>query len=339
MTSFANREPTSNILALSGGVGGAKLVLGLSKVVPADCLTAVANTGDDFEHLGFSISPDIDTLMYTLAGLANSETGWGRRGESWSFMSALEEIGGETWFRLGDKDLAIHTERTRRLHAGERLSEITHDLCQRLGVGIEVVPMSDSRVRTTVQTSDGPLAFQHYFVRERCTPAVAGFNFDGAAEARPAPAFMAALTSYDLAAIVICPSNPFISIDPILAVPGVRQALIESRAPVVAVSPVVNGRAIKGPTTKMMEELGLETSALSIARHYGDILDGFVIDRSDGALAAEVSRLSFAVEVADTIMTGLDDKIRLARFVLKFAESLRSPPDSQEGQANARQRA
>ena len=339
MTSSARPRSAAKLLALSGGVGGAKLILGLSEIVPAEDLTVVVNTGDDFEHMGFSISPDIDTVIYTLAGLANPETGWGRAEETWSFMTTLDEIGGETWFRLGDKDLAIHTERTRRLRGGESLSEITSDLCHRLGVEVGVVPMTDDPVRTMVETTDTPLAFQHYFVRERCAPEVVGFEFVGAATAKPAPALINALASPDLAAIIICPSNPFISIDPVLAVPGVRECLVKSHAPVVAVSPVVGGRAIKGPTTKMMEELGLELSALSIAQHYGDILDGFVIDQTDGGLAHEVGQLGIAVEIADTIMTDLDDKIRLAKTVIEFAESLCKRPDNQEGQIYARQRA
>ena len=222
MTSSAS----ASYVALSGGVGGAKLALGLCDVLEDPSrLTVVANTGDDFEHLGLKVCPDLDTLTYTLSGLANEETGWGRAGESGAFMEALGALGGETWFFLGDKDLAIHVERTRRLQAGESLSAVTAALCARLGVPARIVPMSDDPVPTVVETPEGPLAFQHYFVRERCRPAVLGFRYEGAERARPCAAFVDALAAPDLGAVVVCPSNPYISIDPILAVPGVRAAL------------------------------------------------------------------------------------------------------------------
>ena len=213
------------VVALSGGVGGAKLALGLSRVLPADELLIVANTGDDFEHLGLCISPDIDTVMYTLAGLANREVGWGRHDETWSFMDTLASVGGETWFRLGDRDLAVHVERTRRLRGGEALSAITEDFCRRLGVAPRVLPMSDDPVRTRVRIDEGWIDFQDYFVHRRCEPAVHELAFHGAESAQAHPDFLAALTDARLTAVVICPSNPFISIEPILAVPGVRAAL------------------------------------------------------------------------------------------------------------------
>jgi LPPG:FO 2-phospho-L-lactate transferase len=245
------------IIALSGGVGGAKLALGLSRVLPPGDLTVVANTGDDFEHLGLSISPDIDTLLYTLAGLDNPATGWGRRDESWNFMAALEALGGETWFRLGDRDLATHIERTRRLRAGESLSQITDDFRRRFGIAARILPMSDDPVRTRVKTKDGWLDFQPYFVRHRCEPVITAIEFAGAADARPQPELLAALADPALSAVIICPSNPFISIEPILALRGVRAALRDCAAPVVAVSPIIGGHAVKGPTAKMMQELGL----------------------------------------------------------------------------------
>ena len=305
-------------LALSGGVGGAKLALGLSRILPPDDLLVVANTGDDFEHLGLLVCPDIDTVSYTLAGLNNPETGWGRADESWHFMETLAAIGGETWFRLGDHDLAVHLERTRRIAAGETLSNVTRDIARRLGVRTGVAPMSDRPVRTIVETPDGPLPFQHYFVREQCAPSVTGFRFEGADAARPAPAFAAALRG-GVSAVVICPSNPFISIDPILAVPGVRQGLRRCGAPVIAVSPIVGGRAIKGPTAKMMTELGLASGAVEVAEHYRGVIDGFVLDRSDAADAEAVRGLGMAVLVTETVMQSLDDKTRLAREVLDFA--------------------
>jgi LPPG:FO 2-phospho-L-lactate transferase len=312
---------TPRCLALSGGVGGAKLALGLAQVLPPEDLLVVANTGDDFDHLGLLISPDIDTVAYTLAGVSNPETGWGRAGETWSFMEAQAALGGETWFRLGDRDLAVHLERTRRTAAGETLSAVTADLARRLGVRTRIAPMSDTPVRTVVETPDGPLPFQHYFVREQCRPHVTGFRFEGAAAATPTPAFAAALAGGP-EAVVICPSNPFISIDPILAVPGVRQGLGQCRAPVVAVSPIVGGRAIKGPTAKMMTELGLASGAVEVAEHYRGLIDGFVLDRSDADGAAAVERLGLAVLVTGTVMQSLDDKTRLARETLDFAKSL-----------------
>jgi LPPG:FO 2-phospho-L-lactate transferase len=309
------------VIALSGGIGGAKLALGLSRVLPADALTVVANTGDDFEHLGLSISPDIDTLMYTLAGLDNPELGWGRRGETWNFMAAIEALGGETWFRLGDGDLATHVERTRRLAAGETLSAITDDFRRRLGVGARILPMSDEEVCTRVRTSEGWLDFQDYFVRRRCAPEVLELRFEGASAARPQPELMAALADSGLRAVIVCPSNPLISIDPILAVPGVRQALESCAAPIVAVSPIIGGRAVKGPTAKMMRELGMEASAVAVARHYGRLLDGYVADDRD---AAACSTLDVPLASAATLMVTLADRERLARVVLDFADTLQA---------------
>ena len=272
------------ILALAGGVGGARLANGLAqRLAPRELVVAV-NTGDDFEHFGLLVSPDLDTVMYTLAGRSDAERGWGLAGETWRFMDALEALGGDAWFRLGDGDLATHVVRTARRRAGETLSAVTTDLCRRLGVRHEVVPMSDDPVRTIVHTAEGPLAFQDYFVRQRCEPAVAGLVFRGAAEARPSPGLDAALARADLGAIVICPSNPWLSILPILEIPGVRERLRERRVPLVAVSPIVGGQAVKGPAAKIMRELGVEASAIGIAEFYGDLLDGLVIDGIDREL-------------------------------------------------------
>jgi LPPG:FO 2-phospho-L-lactate transferase len=302
------------ILALSGGIGGAKLALGLYRILPPGALTVVANTGDDFEHLGLAISPDIDTLLYTLAGLDNLELGWGRREETWTFMKALASLGGETWFNLGDGDLATHIERTRRLAAGESLSQITDDFRRRLGIGARLVPMSDDRVRTRLLTAEGWLDFQDYFVRQHCAPVVRDIAFAGAAEARPQADFLAALGDDNLRAVVICPSNPFISIDPILCVPGVREALHRCAAPVIAVSPIIGGKAVKGPTAKMMAELGLPVDAAAVARHYGDILDLYVADETD-----EVADLDVSVRLTQTLMLSLEDREALARAVLEAA--------------------
>ena len=308
------------IIALSGGVGGAKLALGLSRIMPAEKLLVVVNTGDDFEHLGLSISPDIDTVAYTLAGLANREGGWGRHDETWSFMQTLEALGGETWFRLGDRDVALHVERTRRLRAGESLSAVTADLCRRLGVGPLVVPMTDDKVRTRLLTDLGWLDFQEYFVHRRCEPVVSELQFQGAGAARPHPAFIAALADPGLEAVVICPSNPFISVEPILAIPGVREALMECMAPIIAVSPIIAGRAVKGPTAKMMTELGLDPSAGTVAARYAELLDGYVIDHAD---MSEVVSIDARVTLAQTLMTTMEDREALARIVVEAAATLR----------------
>jgi LPPG:FO 2-phospho-L-lactate transferase len=307
-------------LALSGGVGGAKLALGLYRILPPDCLTVVANTGDDFEHLGLSISPDLDTLLYTLSGQDNPELGWGRVGETWNFMAALEALGGATWFRLGDGDLATHVERTRRLKAGESLSAIIDDFRRRLGIAARLLPMSDDPVRTRLRTSEGWLDFQDYFVRLRCAPVIDRLEFAGAETARPHPDFLAALADPNLRAVVICPSNPFISIDPILALPGIRAALRECRAPVVAVSPIIGGKAVKGPTAKMMAELGLPVDAATVARHYRDFLDLYIADEED---AAAVAGLEMPVVLTRTLMQSLADREALARTVLAAADRLR----------------
>jgi LPPG:FO 2-phospho-L-lactate transferase len=288
--------------------------------MPPEELLVVCNTGDDFEHLGLCISPDLDTVMYTLAGLANPELGWGRRDETWSFMETLAEIGSETWFRLGDRDVAIHVERTRRLRAGESLSSVTAYLCAKLGVAPRVLPMSDDPVRTRVRTDGGWLDFQDYFVRLRCEPVTRELAFHGSDTARAQPEFITALGDPGLQAVVICPSNPFISIEPILAVPGVRNALAACSAPVIAVSPIIAGRAIKGPTAKMMTELGMDPSAGVVADRYIDFLDGYVIDHAD---MAEVVSIDAKVTLAQTLMTTLEDREALARTVLDAAAVLR----------------
>jgi LPPG:FO 2-phospho-L-lactate transferase len=303
------------VVALSGGVGGAKLALGLNRVLPADELLVVANTGDDFEHLGLSISPDIDTLTYALAGIDNPATGWGRRDETWSFMESIGALGGEEWFRLGDRDLALHVERTRRLRLGQTLSEVTADICRRLGIGARVVPMSDDRVRTRVRCDAGWIDFQDYFVRQQCRPVVRELMFDGAAGARPQPDIIKALGD-KVRAVVICPSNPFISIEPILAVPGLRAAIEGCGAPVVAISPIVGGKAVKGPTAKMMQELGLAVTSASVAKRYGNLLDGYIVDRGDA------EGVPGKVHVTPTLMTSVVTKEALARTVLSFADSL-----------------
>ena len=311
---------------LSGGIGGAKLALGLAGVMQPANLTIVVNTGDDFEHLGLSISPDLDTLMYTLAGIVNPDTGWGRRDESWEFMQALGELGGDTWFRLGDRDLATHFERSRRLRAGQSLTMITRELCALHRVIPRLLPMSDGKVRTRLLTDQGELAFQDYFVRRRAEPVVREIRYDGAAQAAAPAEILAALRDPQLGAVIIAPSNPWLSIGPIVAVPALRVALRQAAAPVVAVSPIVGGRAIKGPTAKLMVELGLPVSAAAVARHYGELLDGFIVDQQDVSLTAEIRRAGPAVAATQTVMASMQDKASLARFTLDFATLLAADP-------------
>jgi LPPG:FO 2-phospho-L-lactate transferase len=314
--------PTDNWLLLTGGVGGAKLALGLDRILPPGALTVIVNTGDDFSHLGLAVSPDLDTLMYTLGGVVNADTGWGRRDDTWSFMAALEELGGETWFRLGDRDLATHVERTRRLAAGESLSAITADFCRRLGIGSRILPMSDSTVATRVATSAGELSFQDYFVRRRAEPVVTAIEYAGAADAAPPAAALRALADPRLRGILIAPSNPWLSIGPILAVPALREALGATAVPVVAVSPLVGGRALKGPTAKLMIELGLAATSATIAQHYREILDGLILDLVDAGDTAAVEEQGVTAAVTSTVMQSLYDRQQLARFALDFAARL-----------------
>ena len=307
------------IIALAGGVGGAKLALGLARTLPADRLTVAVNTADDFEHWGLYICPDLDTVTYTLAGVANPETGWGLRDETWNVLEAMAKVGGETWFRLGDKDLAKHLERTRRLKAGESLSTIMIDLARRLGTDTRIVPMSDQPVRTLVTTPGGELAFQDWFVRLRCEPVVRSVRFAGVERAMPHPA-LADLGA--AAGVIVCPSNPFVSVAPILALPGVRDALKGARCPRVAVTPIVGGQAIKGPAAKMLAELGHDVSALGVARFYRGLIDGFVLDAQDAGLSPQIEALGMRVRVADTMMRDDGDKKRLAATTLEFMDEL-----------------
>ncbi len=310
------------IVALAGGVGGARLAVGLAGVLAPAELAIVVNTGDDFEHLGLAISPDLDTVMYTLAGVANPALGWGRADETWNFMSALAGLGGDTWFRLGDRDLAVHVWRTGLKRSGVPLSEITRRLMASFGIAHPVLPMSDSPVRTRVRTADGrDLAFQDYFVRLGCKQRVTRFRFVGSRTAGIPPALRRLLRS-PIEAVVICPSNPYVSIDPILSIGELRRWLAERTFPVVAVSPIVGGAAVKGPAAKMMRELGARASALGVARHYGESVDGWVIDREDAELQHAIERVGVRAIVADTLMTNRRKSIALAKRVIAFARSL-----------------
>ncbi len=309
----------AQVLALCGGVGGAKLALGLAHVLPPGELAIAVNTGDDFEHLGLAISPDLDTVLYTLAGLSHPVQGWGRGDETWHALDALRQLGGATWFALGDRDLALHLERTRRLRDGESLSAVTQSFAERLQIHARLWPMSNDRIRTLVRCDEGVLGFQDYFVRRRCEPRVISIEFDGAERARVLPEILEMLRAPGLRAVVICPSNPYLSVDPMLSMPALRDALERTAAPVVAVSPLIGGHAVKGPTAKMMREMALSPDNLAIASHYSGLLDGLVLDDGD---AADAAGLSLPVLATPTRMTSLDDRVRLARATLQFADEL-----------------
>jgi LPPG:FO 2-phospho-L-lactate transferase len=307
---------SARVTLLCGGVGGAKLARGLYLLADELDLTVVVNTGDDFEHLGFTICPDVDTVLYTLSGQANRVQGWGRQDETWTFMNTLRSLGGEDWFQLGDGDLALHAFRSERLRRGDSLSEVTAAVSRAWNVRCTILPMSDDPVRTLVHTDEGVLAFQRYFVELRCAPRTQAIRFHGAASAQPARGVLAAIEHAD--AVVIAPSNPYLSIDPILAVPGIAEALQYTRAPVVAVSPLVAGRAVKGPTDKLMRELGVSADNHTIAEHYRQLLDGLLIHGGDAP-----PRTPVATRAADILMRDDEDRMRVAREVLGFARELR----------------
>ncbi|PWH18359.1 MAG: 2-phospho-L-lactate transferase [Anaerolineae bacterium] len=305
------------VVAFAGGVGGAKLADGLARCLSPHELTMVVNSGDDFVHFGLKICPDLDTVCYTLAGLANPETGWGRAGETWNTLSALRVLGAPTWFQLGDQDLATHLERTRRLSEGETLSEVTHSFCERWGIAHRVLPMTNEAVQTIVETEIGDLSFQEYFVKYRFEPAVRGFRFEGATRATPAPGVLEAIAACDV--VIFCPSNPWVSIDPILAIPAIRQAILRAR--VIAVSPIVGGKALKGPAAKMFAEIGIPPSAQAVALHYGSLLKGFILDRVDAEEEMEIRSLGLRTLVTDTVMKTIADRQRLAQEILTFVQA------------------
>ena len=307
------------IVALAGGVGGAKLAVGLAAVLPPSELTIVVNTGDDFEHLGFTICPDLDTVMYTLAGVNNAKTGWGRTDEGWRFMQEMKRLGGPDWFQLGDRDLAVHVRRREALLLGTSLSKVTRDLAESFGIRHAILPMSDTPVRTRVKTTGGELAFQDYFVRQYCAPHVTGFRFAGARDAR-VPDPLKRVLRGRVEAVVLCPSNPFVSIAPICSMPAIRRWLREREFPVIAVSPIIGGAAVKGPAAKMMRELGLKPTALAVAQHYGDAVDCWVIDQQDAPSASAIERLGKQVMVADTLMTNRRKSATLARTIVAAAQ-------------------
>ena len=306
-----------SIVAIGGQVGGAKLADGLYRLRRRN-LTVIVNTGDDFEHVGLPFSPDLDTMVYTLAGLESQSAGWEPRGETYRLFEMLKMVGGPDRIRLGDQALAIPILRSEGLAAGRTLSQITHDFCHHLGINATVVPMSDDPVRTWLDTDWGALPFQVYFVRERWEPVVRQIRFEGAESARPGAGVSAALEAATL--IVYGPSNPFLSIDPILSVPGIRDCIDASNAPRVAISPIVGGQALKGPAAKLMAELGVEVSPMGIVTHFRDRLDGIILDHADSSLREAIERLPIRATTKQTVMTSLADKIRLAEELLNWVE-------------------
>jgi LPPG:FO 2-phospho-L-lactate transferase len=308
-----------SVVAISGGVGGAKLALGLDRTLRAGELTVVVNTGDDFDHFGLRVCPDLDTVLYTLAGVADPIQGWGRRDETWTLMQTLATLGEQTWFKLGDADTALHVARTHRLNQGSNLSEVMEHFRTQFGVASRILPMTDDRVETRIDTDEGDLAFQDYFVRRRCEPRALAIRFVGAASALPAAAVLTTLASPALEAIVLCPSNPYLSIDPLLAIGSLRKSLENRAAPLIAVSPLIGGRAVKGPTAKIMQELGIPMTPSAIYEHYQGLLDAMVVDSADAHAAKPIPIPVFSTA---TLMSSLDDRLRLARFVLDCARSL-----------------
>jgi len=306
---------SGRITVLTGGVGGAKLVDGLYRIVPPASLTAVVNTGDDFRHFGMPVSPDIDTLLYTLSGKANAAQGWGREGETWNFMAALRSLGGEDWFNLGDGDLALHVLRGALLAAGEPLSAVIARFASAWDLSLAVLPMSDDPVATWVDSDEGSMSFQRYFVERQCAPRVAALRFEGANSARPGPGTVEAILEAD--AVLIAPSNPWLSVNPMLAIPALRSAIAETRAPVIAVSPLVGGKAVKGPTAKIMAELGLEVTNASIGAHYAGLIDGLVIHQGDSAPDG------LPVARTDTLMNTPEDRMRVAQAAMALAAQCR----------------
>ncbi|BAJ63471.1 MULTISPECIES: 2-phospho-L-lactate transferase [Anaerolinea] len=308
------------VVALAGGVGGAKMADGLARVLPAEDLTIIVNTGDDFNHFGLRICPDLDTVCYTLAGLANSLTGWGRSEETWNALDSIRRLGGPDWFQLGDKDLGTHLERTRRLSQGEPLSKIVRDFSHSWGIAPLVLPMSDQPVETWVETQEmGWLPFQEYFVAQQCQPRVKKFAFKGVEQSLPAPGVLDALEQADC--LVICPSNPWVSIAPILNVPGIKESC-EGICVRVAVSPIVGGKAIKGPAAKMYEELGIAPSVLAVAESYRGLIDGLVIDAVDNSCRDELEAMGIHVLVTKTVMQDYIDRMNLAKETLEFCQKL-----------------
>ncbi len=313
---------SGKFVALSGGVGGAKLVRGLADCLAPSQLTVVANTADDFDYWGLRICPDLDSITYALADLNDEQRGWGLRDESWVTLEAMRRLDDQQWFQLGDRDLASHLFRTQALRAGQSLTAVTRQLAQRLGSATRLLPMTEQHVATRVFTDIGELEFQQYFVREQCRPAVERVEFAGIDQAELNPEAIAALADPALRGIIICPSNPFLSIDPILSLRGCREAIAEAGVPVVAVSPIVSGRAVKGPAAKMMRELNIPSRAAAVASYYGELLDGFIIDEHDNEQCSEIVRMGVECRAAQSMMSDLNTKVQLAAATLSLIEEL-----------------
>ncbi len=313
-----------NFVVFSGGVGGAKFAEGMARSVGADSLTVIVNTADDLELYGLSISPDVDTVMYTLAGIANAETGWGVTGDSFRNFDMLTGYGVEPWFRLGDKDLATHLIRTNMLRSGATLTEVTRALCARLGIKSRILPMTDQRVRTVVDTDEGLLTFQEYFVKKHCEPVLRGLIYEGVEEADATADALRAIETADT--IIIAPSNPYLSVAPILALGGVRDALLNAAAPIIAISPIIGGEALKGPAAKIMIEMGKTPSAVTVAEKYSEFINGFVLDQQDAELQLDIITMGLGPLVTDTVMHTPDDRARLACEVVRYADQLRPEP-------------
>ena len=309
-------------LAVTGGVGGAKLAKGLMEILPSESLAFIVNTGDDFRHINLHISPDLDSLMYALSDRNNPEMGWGQAEETWSFIENFRSLGGEGWFNLGDKDLAVHTRRTLLMQQGFSLSEVTSSLFRAHGIKHTVWPMTDDPVPTTIVSNDKTFSFQEYFVKEKCVPPISEIKFKGSEHAKANRECLNYINDKELAGIIICPSNPFLSIDPILAIPEFREALSKCKATKIAVSPLVGGDSLKGPTAKIMSELNLPLDTISIANHYTGLVNGLMIDNSDSETEDRLRELGFQVNVSQTVMRTLDDKKNLAQTALDFIKEV-----------------
>jgi LPPG:FO 2-phospho-L-lactate transferase len=303
-----------NVVALAGGVGGAKLCDGLAQILPPECLTIIVNTGDDFTYLGLRISPDLDTVCYTLAGLANPETGWGRINESWNVLETIKQMGMPAWFQIGDSDLATHLLRTIRYSEGVKLNQITRELCKLWDVKVRVLPMSDDVVQTRIFSDVGDLAFQDYFVQRKCAPVVKRIYFYGVDLSKPAPSVIDSIKNCD--AVIICPSNPWVSIDPILAVPNIKKEL--GSKIVIAVSPIIGDNTVKGPAAKMFSEMGLQPSALAVANHYKGLIHSIIIDNSDINQAEEINELGIHTSITNILMKDKADRGRLAIEIIDY---------------------
>jgi len=315
------KTSASNLITLSGGIGGAKLCFGLNEILEPDKLKIIANTGDDFLYLGFYISPDLDTLIYTLAGVNNKETGWGRADETWKTHNVLGELGADNWFKLGDKDLALHLHRSKALRNGKTLTSITEDISQRFQLKSKIFPMSDHMVQTVLNTDKGVLSFQEYFVKESNQPPIQNISFESK-HPEPTVEVMESLNDPELSGILIAPSNPYLSIDPILSIDKIKQSIMKSEKPRIAVSPLIGGDSVKGPTAKIMSEMGLEVNVLTIANHYENLIDGLIIDNTDEEYAQAIESCGIKVKISNILMNDNNDKTRLAQEALEFLSDL-----------------